>query len=521
MRRRPVLLAGVSCMAFAAMRGLAVLAGVSVRLPLARAAPHPGALEAAADALGVNEIKTLQFIASGTNFTVGQNFTPNDPWPPVPVKSYKVLINYETGSMQQELVREMGATMPRGGGVPFTGELRQITAVNEDYAWNVPVSATPSSGAPPATCCSLPEAGSTSPAGPAPDSRVLCRLMLWSMPQGFVKAAMANNATVTRMKDGAEVSFTIDGKYKMIGIINAQDQVERVRTWISQSIVGDMLVETQYSGYTDFGGTQFPSHIVQKQDGFPSLDLTVASVTANPAFDITVPDNVRNAPRVPPVTVDTQKLADGVFWLTGGTHHSLAIEMKDHIVLVDTPNGEARALAVITKAKEVIPGKPIRYMIAMHHHWDHLGGIRTAIDEGATIVTHETNKAFLERAATAPHTIDPDRLSMSKKPLKLQTVGDEATLTDGARTIKLYAMIGFEHTADMLMVYLPNEKVLAEADAYTPPETPSTPIPAPRVPYAAALYDNVQRLKLDVQTIAPFHGARTHDLAEVAMQGGR
>ena len=64
--------------------------------------------------------------------------------------------------------------------------------------------------------------------------------------------------------------------------------------------------------------------------------------------------------------------------------------MKDHIVLVDTPNGEERASAVIAKAKELIPGKPIRFVVAMHHHWDHLGGIRTAIDEGATIITNQT-----------------------------------------------------------------------------------------------------------------------------------
>src|SRR5215203_1162346 len=112
--------------------------------------------------------------------------------------------------------------------------------------------------------------------------------------------------------------------------------------------------------------------------------------------------------------------------------------MNNYIVLVYTPNGEARALAVIAKAKELIPEKPIRYVIAMHHHWDHMGGIRTAIDEGATIVTHESNRALLERAAVAPHLINPDRLSKSKKPLKLQTVGTEGVLTDGARTIKLY-----------------------------------------------------------------------------------
>jgi glyoxylase-like metal-dependent hydrolase (beta-lactamase superfamily II) len=79
-------------------------------------------------------------------------------------------------------------------------------------------------------------------------------------------------------------------------------------------------------------------------------------------------------------------------------------------------------------------------------------------------------------------------------------------------------MTGFDHTTDMLMVYLPQEKILAEADAYTPPETPATPLIAPKVPYAAALYDNIRRLKLDVRTIVPFHGARTADVSELAMQ---
>jgi glyoxylase-like metal-dependent hydrolase (beta-lactamase superfamily II) len=346
-------------------------------------------------------------------------------------------------------------------------------------------------------------------------------LALWATPQGFLKAAIANNAVTRKVKGGTQVSFAIGGKYKMVGVINAQNQVKRVQTWIAQSLVGDMLVETEYSGYKNFGGVEFPTHIQQKQDGFPSLDLTVSSVTANSAVDITVPDNVRNAPPTLPTIIKTSKLADGVFWLTGGTHHSLAIEMSDHIVLVDTPNGEARASVVIAKAKEVIPGKPIRYVVAMHHHWDHMGGIRTAIDEGAIIVTHQTNKAFLERVAKAPHTINPDRLSMSGRPLNLQTVDAEGTLTDGKRTIKLYTMTDFDHTADMLMVYLPQEKILAEADAYTPGETPTTPLIAPKIPYAASLYDNIHRLKIDVRVIAPFHGTRTVEMAEVARQSGR
>jgi glyoxylase-like metal-dependent hydrolase (beta-lactamase superfamily II) len=176
---------------------------------------------------------------------------------------------------------------------------------------------------------------------------------------------------------------------------------------------------------TDFGGTMFPSHIAQKTDGFPSLALIVHSVTVNSTVNVVPTSEVTRAPAFSIANVQAQEVADGVFWLTGGTHHSLAIAMRDHIVLVDTPNGEARALAVIAKAKALIPGKPIRYVVAMHHHWDHLGGVRTAIADGATIVTHESNRALLERAATAPHTLHPDRLSKSPKPLKLQTVADE------------------------------------------------------------------------------------------------
>jgi glyoxylase-like metal-dependent hydrolase (beta-lactamase superfamily II) len=501
------------------MRSLAILSAAIVLAFAPDVSPQQlDALKSAADALGVNQIKTLEFTGSGATFSVGQNFEPNDPWPRVSLKRYTALINYETGGMRQELLREMGPTMPRGGGVPFTGAVHQIQAIGGQYAWNIPIPPDPAAGSLPVGPCTSPEAGGTPPtSASAPESQPTCMLLLWATPQGFVRAALANQATVTKVGSGTEVAFSIDGKYKMSGIINAHKQVERVRTWISQSLVGDMLVETEYGGYRDFGGIQFPGHILQKQAGFPSFELIVSSVVANPAAETTVPDNVRNAPPSS-VTVNSQRLADGVFWLTGGSHHSLAIEMKDHIVLVDTPNGEARASAVIAKAKELIPGKPIRYVVAMHHHWDHLGGIRTAIDEGAIIVSHQTNQALLERIAKAPHTIKPDRLSTSKKPLKLQTVGVEGTLTDGTRTIRLYTMTGFEHTDDMLMVYLPTEKILAEADAYTPPETPTTPLISPKVPYAAALYDNIQRLKLDVAVIAPFHGARTANMDELRAQ---
>jgi glyoxylase-like metal-dependent hydrolase (beta-lactamase superfamily II) len=483
------------------MRKLSLVALVCALVSAAGVAAQQGALQTAATALGVANIRTLQFTGAGRNFSVGQNYVAANPWPAVPVKNYTAAINFDTAAMRIELLREMGPLMPRGGGAPFFGEQRQVQLVSGNYAWNAP-------------------AAPNGMAAPAPGAQPERMLALWSTPQGFVKAAMANNATTRATRGGTEVSFTVGGKYKLVGTLNAQGHVEKVQTWIDQPIVGDMLVETTYTGYKDFGGVTFPSRILQTQDGHPSLDITVSSVTANPMFDAPVPDNVRNVPPPAPQVVASQALAEGVYYLTGSSHHSLAIEMKDHIVIVDLPLGEARAVAVVAKAKELIPNKPVRYVITSHHHWDHLSGIRTAIDEGATIVTHQSNKAFLERVAKTPHTLSPDKLASSRKPVKIQTVGDDGRLTDGTRVIQLHRVVGLEHTGDLLMVYLPKEKILAEPDAFTPPAQPGTALIPPAVPFARALYDNIQRRKLDVQVIAPLHGNRTTDVAELGRAAG-
>jgi glyoxylase-like metal-dependent hydrolase (beta-lactamase superfamily II) len=481
------------------MRNYIALAVFGSVLMAACSSGQRSAVQTAADTLKVSTIKTLQVTGSGANFSVGQNYTSSEAWPRVTVKNYTASIDYDAGSMRTELVRQMGAVMPQGGGAPFFGEQRQNQLVSGTFAWNM--GAPGPNGGPPM-------------AQPTPDAAPERMLAVWATPIGFVKAAMANNATTTASGGGTDVSFTVNGKYKMEGTINAQGQVEKVRTWFDQPIVGDMLVETTYTDYKDFGGVTYPGHIVQTQDGFPSLDITVSAVTANPAVDIQVPDNVR-AFQPPPVRVEAQKLADGVYYLTGGTHHSLAIEMADHIVVVDTPNNQARGEAVLAKAKEMIPNKPIRYVVTSHHHWDHLGGIRAAIDEGATIVTHQSNEEFLQRVAKTQHTLAPDRQASSNKAVMIQTVGDDGRLTDGKRVIELHRLQDYGHTGDMLVVYLPKEKILGEPDAFTPPAQPGTALIPPAVPSAKALNDNIKRLKLDVRTIAPFHGNRMTTVAEL------
>jgi glyoxylase-like metal-dependent hydrolase (beta-lactamase superfamily II) len=481
------------------MRRLTVLVvGSAIAVASAGCSQQAGTLQAAADALGATTVRSIEYSGSGRWFQFGQAPNPTLPWPQFDVSSFTAAINYDTSSARVEMIRKQ--TVEPGRVRPTPVEQRPMQLISGTYGWNMAVPAGAQPGA--------------APAPQAQPAAVEERTMeIGATPQGFLKAALANNATSQPAAGGSEVSFTVGGKNRYVGTINAQNQVERVQAWIDNPVLGDTLVETAYSDYRDFGGVMFPSRIVRTQGGYPVLDITVSAVKANPAVDIAVPDEVRNF-TPPPITVDVQKLADGVYYLRGGTHHSLAIDQRDHIVVVEGPLNEARSLAVIAKVKETIPNKPIRYLINTHAHFDHSGGLRTYVDEGATIVTHQMNQPYYEQAWAAPRTLNPDRLAQSTKSAMFETFADKHVLTDGRRAIEIYPIAGSGHNDAFVLVYLPAEKILAEADAYTPAAAGAPP-PAMPNPFSVNLNDNIQRLKLDVRQIAALHGPRVATMADL------
>src|SRR5205823_6764286 len=255
-----------------------------------------------------------------------------------------------------------------------------------------------------------------------------------------------------------------------------------------------------YSDYKDFGGVKFPTKIVQKQGPYPILDLTITDVKPNVAVNIPPPAPAPAAQPAPP----SQKLGDGVYLILGG-YAALAVDFKDYIVVIEGPQSEDRASAIITEAKKLIPNKPIKYVVNTHAHYDHSSGLRTFMAEGATIVTHQVNKPFFEKVAAMPHTLSPDRLEQSKKKPSFETMTEKKVMTDGNHVIELYHMTGIGHHDGIIMAYLPKEKVLVEADAYNPAATPNATPPSPPSPYTLSLVSNIERLKLDVNRIIPIH----------------
>src|SRR6185436_9644297 len=279
-----------------------------------------------------------------------------------------------------------------------------------------------------------------------------------------------------------------------------------------------MLIETTYSDYRNLGGLKFPTKIVQKQGDHPFFDLTVTEAKTNVPLDLTVPDTVvKFTP--PAVQVTTEKLSDGVWYLTGGTHHSVVLEFADHVAVIEAPLNEERSVAVIAEVKKLTPNKPIRYLINTHHHFDHSGGLRTYVAEGATIITHESNKAFYEATFKAPHTLNPDRQWRTKKRAKILTMSAKHVLTDGARTVELHLIQGNPHNTGIVMAWLPKEKLLVEVDVFTP-LAPNAPLPTTPHPAMVNLYESIQRLNLDVNRIVPLHGSIV-ELAELKRTIGK
>lgn len=431
--------------------------------------------------------KSIQYSGSGSIYAIGQSFQPNDRYSKFNLKSYTRAIDYEKNAGREEDVRTQFENPPHGGGQqPVFGERRGVAFVSGDAAWS-------------------PGPNGAAPAAQAVDER---QVQLAVTPHGFVKAAAAAaDATVeAKTEDGKQmtvVTFPYWGKYKISGFVDDQNLLAKVQTWLPHPVLGDMLVETTYADYKDYNGVKFPTKITQTQGGFPVLELNVSEVQPNAAVNIEVPAGVAGAAPAP-VKVESQKLADGVWFIGGGSHNSAVIEFKDHVFVVEGPLDDERASAVIAEAKKLVPNKPIKYMLNTHHHFDHSGGLRAFVAEGVTIITHEMNKPYYENTLAMARTLKPDSLSKSPKEPKFQTMTDKYELTDGTRTVQLFN-IKTGHNPGMVVAYLPKEKILIEPDLFTP-LPPKAPLPPAVSPFTVELQENLKALKLDVRQIAPLHG---------------
>ena len=491
--------------------------------------PEP-VLRAAAQAIGTDKLKCVTISGTGYAGAVGQQRESgwNVDWPRgEALTNYTRTMNWEAGTSKEEFDRKPGlnpASWKYGSGwkdgTPLQQHSLQIFAVNGKHGWHI-----------------------DGPAGKAvaarPEDAERWQLDLWMNPHGFLKAAKlpgANPKAVWRWELGESgrdghtmipekmtvVSIMVMGKYRVDATINKEHILQRIHTWVPDPVLGDMNYEHEFTNasYIDLGnGVKFPTvwhHHDGWDDNFGAQTVTAGhngfggdfkNIQANACPDpLTVPESVRTAEF--PIRLETQKLADGVYLLGGASHNSVAVEFKDYIAVVEAPLDERRNLAAIEEIVKLIPNKPIRYLLNTHQHFDHIGGLRTYMHIGATIITHWKNFAFYNRDVLnyAPRTLDPDMLSLwppteLAEGYQYETVRENYVLSDGIRNMHISYVQPLAHVEGMLMAYLPKEKIVIEADLYDSSPGIASPTATNR-----AFYSHVRRLGLDVATIVPIHG---------------
>jgi glyoxylase-like metal-dependent hydrolase (beta-lactamase superfamily II) len=478
-------------------RRLVVLVGILVAgLSLGAGAQDAAAvLAAASKAMGVDTLNSITYSGTARTGMFGQSKSIGNPMGPVnltQITPYTRTINFVlSGDAPRLMSRATGPTQPPtvpGQPAPTPGVFNQNIGIPQATAnWTQ-------------------------------------ALNVWTTPWGFLKGAAASSASVRQQGGQQIVSFSPAGftspsgqPYTVTGWIDKQNRVTRVETRVENFVAGDLLIEFEYSNYQNMNGVQVPGRIGQKQAGMPTFEATITSASPNPANLAELltpppppagrgagapppPGGRGGAPAEPPAAPPVEKIGDGVFKI-GGNYTSLAVDMGDHILVVESGQNDTRGLAVMAAAKQAIPGKPIRFVVNSHPHFDHAGGVPAAVAEGARILTHRNNERVLEQLLSGPRTLLGDRLSkMAKRPADaVLGVGDrDVRKGTNGKIVELH-LIPNEHSDGLLAVYLPAEKALWTADI-----TIVNPTPA-NVGVVKSLVAALDRLKLDFDAFIPSH----------------
>jgi glyoxylase-like metal-dependent hydrolase (beta-lactamase superfamily II) len=465
-------------------------------------APEMKVVTSAAEALGgkdkIQAVKTLIIEGSGINPNIGQNPLPESALLNWNVPEFKRSMDLANGRMRVEQHRI--AQFP----FALATDVRQNMGLDGDVAFNVNAD------------------GSAQRAGDAVAQDR--RIEMLGNPVVILRAALDPAAKLSnlRKQGGQQMVDIITAKGdKLTLALDAKTHLPASVSWMSSSEnLGDVLNTTVFSGYETVNGLKLPKRYLTRMDfrNWVAADIQVSKNTVDgDTGDLAAPANVKSAaaPAPPAITVDAQAVGKGIWWLAGsGNARSILFEFDDHLTLFEVPTSEARSKAVIDKARATVPGKPLTEVIVSHHHFDHTGGLRTAVAEGLTVISHKGNEGIFKEVTSRKATLKPDLLSKSGKTLKFKGVDDQLTLKDNSMEVVIYHVKDDDHAPLLLMAYVPRDKILVQGDLIDVGWT--------QHPWADIYAKNLEMRKIDFAKDVPVHGKiQTHAEELAAIEATR
>lgn len=302
------------------------------------------------------------------------------------------------------------------------------------------------------------------------------------------------------MADTQQVAVYVDTKSAL---------VTKYELIFVDGIEGEESSEILYGDYAPLGATKVPRTFSTKQVGELTAKLNVHA-EINPPPEARVPPAMGEGyasvePGPTNLPEEVEKLAEGVYSIrniAGQNQNTLAVAFADHVLAVEAPGTSSGSETAIARIKALIPGKPIRYVATTHHHGDHIGGLRTYIAEGATVITTPGNADLVRAMATSKQN---DRLGKSPRKAEITVIeGGRRVLTDGEQTVELIDIGPNPHAQEMVIAYLPQQRIIFQGDLFVLPnnDAPIGPPQATNIAFAKKL----ETLNLSVDRIVGVHG---------------
>ena len=478
------------------VRALAVALLFAAVVRPAAQAPPASVVDAAIEAIGgrdrVLAVRTLVIDGYGTNPNIGQAMTPEAAPLFWMLPDFHRAIDLQAGRMELSFTR-------RPAFPAVFDNARQVQRLDGDVAFNVAAGPARGGGAPAA------------PARLAAETARDRRIEMLHHPLTVLRAALEPGAKIGAPRpagtnrsidittaDGATLTLTVDGLNRPVSVSNA----------VYHPNLGDTRRTTTFDSYETLDGVNLPKRLVTTLDKWVEYEIGVMRNTLDEDLSaLAAPAATRAAalPAAAAPAITVNELAKGIWFLTGGGVPSVLVEFADHMAIVEAAS-DARFRAVLQKARELVPGKPVTQLVLTHHHFDHTGGLRAAVAEGLTIVAHRVNERWFREAVTRRHSLAPDALARAPKPLKLQVVGDSLVLKDATQEMALYHLAGSTHGDGLLAIYFPRERIYAEADVWNPG--------AQIQPHVQSLAADIARRGLQIDRVIPLHGQQVQPYAE-------
>lgn len=451
----------------------------------------------AAAALGGRErilaVKTLTIEGYGSNPNIGQAMTPEaDPllWM---IPDYKRSIDLANNRMAFEMTR-------RPAFPAVFDNFRMHARLDGDVAFNIGGGFGPPPSGPPARLAET-----------VVRDRRLDGLL---HPLTAVRAALDPAARLANLREvqgehSVEVTTAVGDNFTLT--VDSLNRPASVSMAVHHPNLGDTTRKTVFGAYENLDGVRLPKRLVTTLDRWVEYDIGVMKNTLDADLSaLAAPAETRAAALPagpnPQANIVVNEVAKGIWFLTGGGIPSVVVEFADHVTLMEAGT-EVRFRAVLAKARELVPGKPVTQLVLSHHHFDHTGGLRAAVAEGLTIITHRVNERWFREAVTRKHSLAPDALSRTPRRLKLVAVDDTHILKDEAMEMALYNLVDSTHGDGILAAYFPRERVYAEADVWNPG--------AQIQPHIRSLHADITRRGLVIDRVLPLHGQQIQPFAEL------